>query len=430
MTTIILVMLGVLVAGAVTAVLVVRALTEICQPNEVLVFSGNTRTLGGRRVPYRLVHGGRAMRVPLIEKVDRLNLTNMVIDLSVKGAYSKGGIALNVQGVANVKIASEEPTIGNAIERFLGVGRDAVARVAKETLEGNLRGVLATLTPEEVNQDRIKFAESLLAEADHDLRRLGLVLDMLKIQHVSDDVGYLDSLGRRQSAELQMRSRIAEANNQALARIRAAENLETQEKTQVEAAMKVADAEADRRMREARTRQAAVVAEARAGVTAAVARAEAEVAVQTARLEQVRLRLVADVVRPAEARRDRLVAEARGAAARLVEEGRATAEGVRRMAATCKAVGAAEARRIVLGQKLPGLVGAMLDTVGAVRVDRMTVVGEAGAGKLAAATAATTEQVRQGLGIDLGGLAERLLGHAGAPPALAGPRLAPDAARD
>lgn len=429
MTTIIVVMLSVLGVGAVTAVLVVRALTEICQPNEVLVFSGNTRTVGARRVPYRLVHGGRAMRVPLIEQVDRLNLTNMVIDLSVKGAYSKGGIALNVQGVANVKIASEEPTIGNAIERFLGVGRDAVARVAKETLEGNLRGVLATLTPEEVNQDRIKFAESLLHEADHDLRRLGLMLDMLKIQHVSDDVGYLDSLGRRQSAELQMRSRVAEANNQALARIRAAENLETQEKTQVEAAMKVADAEADRRMREARTRQAAVVAEARAGVTAAVARAEAEVAVQTARLEQVRLRLVADVVRPAEARRDRLVAEAQGAASRLVEEGRATAEGVRRMAATCKAVGAAEARRIVLGQKLPGLVGAMLDTVGAVRVDRMTVVGEAGAGKLAAATAATTEQVRQGLGLDLGGLAQRLLGAAAAPAALDGPRLAADAQR-
>src|SRR5438270_918676 len=81
--------------------------------------------------------------------------------------------------------------------------------VARETLEGNLRGVLATLTPEEVNTDREKFAQELLHEADHDLAKLGLELDTLRIQHISDDKGYLDSIGRRQTAELLKRSRIA-----------------------------------------------------------------------------------------------------------------------------------------------------------------------------------------------------------------------------
>ncbi len=75
--------------------------------------------------------------------------------------------------------------------------REQIMAVARETLEGNLRGVLSTLTPEEVNQDREKFAGELLHEADHDLARLGLELDTLKIQHVSDDKGYLDSIGRR-----------------------------------------------------------------------------------------------------------------------------------------------------------------------------------------------------------------------------------------
>ncbi|MCW5836882.1 MAG: flotillin family protein, partial [Labilithrix sp.] len=206
----------VLALAAVSAAAIVQRLIHICQPNEVLVFSGARRREGARELGYRLVQGGRGIRIPLLETVDRLDLTNMIIDVRVEGAYSKGGIPLNVTAVANVKIASTEPVIGNAIERFLGKRRKVVEAVAKETLEGNLRGVLATLTPEEVNHDRVKFAQSLLHEADMDLKRLGLVLDTLKIQNVSDDKGYLNSLGRKQSAELQMRSRVAEAENRAL----------------------------------------------------------------------------------------------------------------------------------------------------------------------------------------------------------------------
>ena len=71
------------------------------------------------------------------------------IEVSVKSAYSKGGIPLNVHGIANIKIAGEQPVLDNAVERFLGVPRDRIMAVAKETLEGNLRGVLATLTPED-----------------------------------------------------------------------------------------------------------------------------------------------------------------------------------------------------------------------------------------------------------------------------------------
>ena len=116
----------------------------------------------GRKIGYRTIKGGRALRVPLFEVVDRMDLTNMPIEVQVQGAYSKGGTPLNVHGIANVKIAGEQPVLDNAIERFLGVPRDKIMAVAKETLEGNLRGVLATLTPEEVNEDKIKFAQSLL----------------------------------------------------------------------------------------------------------------------------------------------------------------------------------------------------------------------------------------------------------------------------
>jgi flotillin len=130
------------------------------------------------------------MRWPLLETVDTLDLTNMIIDVAVTNAYARGGIPLTVSGVANIKIASHSPNLDNAIERFTGKSRKEIIRLAKETLEGNLRGVLSQLTPEEVNEDKTRFAEILLEEADHDLARLGLVLDTLKIQHVTDDRGF------------------------------------------------------------------------------------------------------------------------------------------------------------------------------------------------------------------------------------------------
>jgi flotillin len=390
--------------------MIIKNLTEICQPNEILIFSGGVSKTDRRTRPYRLIHGGRAMRIPLLERVDRLDLTNMVIDLAVQGAYSKGGIALNVQGVANVKIASDEPAIGNAIERFMNVPRDAIMRVAKETLEGNLRGVLATLTPEEVNQDRIKFSQSLLVEADADLRKLGLELDMLKIQHVSDDVGYLDSLGRRQSAELQKRSRIAEAENKALSRVRGAENQENKDTARIEAAMRIAKADNDRRVRDAHSRKGAVVKEEQAIVTAAIAKAKAEIIVQRARLDQVRQQLLADEIRPAEARKTQLIEEARGHAAQIVEEGRAHAAAIHQMSRAWSKMGP-DARKIIIGQKLPNLVNEMMGTIGPLNIDRLTFVdGDSGSGKLASKTAVTAEQIQQGLGVNIASLLNQFSG--------------------
>ena len=85
----------------------------------------------------------------------------------------------------------------------------------KETLEGHLRGVLATLTPEEVNEDRLKFAQALMDEADTDFDKLGLHLDTLKIQNVTDTTNYLESIGRRRIAEVIRDAEIAESTAKA-----------------------------------------------------------------------------------------------------------------------------------------------------------------------------------------------------------------------
>jgi flotillin len=402
-----------IVAALLLLAIILKRMIYICPPNEVLIFSGTHRRIGieDRTIGYRVVQGGRGIRIPLIEVVDRMDLTNMLIELRVQGAYSKGGIPLNVQGVANVKVSSKSDQLANAIERFLGMSREQIMAIARETLEGNLRGVLSTLTPEEVNQDREKFAGELLHEADHDLARLGLELDTLKIQHVSDDKGFLGSIGRRQTAELLKSSRIAEAENHALAAENAAQNLMNQEIAKIEAEIATARAEGQRRIAEAQTRRGALIAEARGQVQALHAKATAEVEVQRARLAQVRYQLIADKVKPAEARKAQMVAQARGAASKIIEDGKATAAAIRSLGETWSKAGDS-ARQIFVAQKLQGLVGTMMQTVGEMPIDKLTVIDRelaANGSNFAVKAAVTAEQLKQMLGIDIAALAQRAL---------------------
>jgi len=368
---------AVAVVFAIVLAVVLSRFLYICQPNEVLVFSGGHRASAGRKVGYRIIKGGRALRVPLMETVDSMDLTNMPIEVGVQGAYSKGGIPVNVHGIANVKIAGEQPVLDNAIERFLGVDRDRIMAIAKDTLEGNLRGVLATLTPEELNQDKIKFAQSLLAEAEEDLRKLGLELDTLKIQDVSDDVNYLDSIGRRQSAEVQKKALIAVARAMAERAGQAAVTRQQTEISKIEAAIATARADNARRLADAQTRGAALIAEAEGQVASRKAKAEGELEVQRARVEQVRRQLAADVLEPARARKSAAEADAKGAAAQIVEQGRASAAAMVDIAATWRQVGPS-ARSVFLMQKVADLSRIVMSTVKTLKVERLTVLGGLG----------------------------------------------------
>ncbi|MEY3298524.1 MAG: hypothetical protein RLZZ597_1784 [Cyanobacteriota bacterium] len=381
-------------------ILVIRNLYYICQPSEVLIFAGDRRTVNdGRRVGYRLVKGGSSIRKPLLEKTFRMELTNMIIELRVTNAYSKGGIPLNVDGVANIKIAGEEPAIHNAIERLLGKSREEIEKIARETLEGNLRGVLASLTPEQVNEDKMAFVQNLLDEADDDLAQLGLILDNLQIQNISDDVGYLNSIGRKQRADLLRDARIAEAEAKAQSSLQASENLRRTSLRQIEAKIATTRADADRRLQNALSQRQAAISEAEAEIAAEVARTEAELAVQRERRNQVEQQLQADVIAPAAAACQQAQAQAKGEAASIIEDGRARAEGLRALAVTWQAAGD-NAREIFLFQKLESLLSDLVDTVPQVNVDKITVIDASG-GTNATKMAAFLEQLKQGTGIDV-----------------------------
>ena len=387
-------------AGLWAFILLLRQLYYICQPSEVLIFAGLRRRTGsGQTVGYRTVRGGSALRIPVLEEVMRLDLSNMIIDLRVENAYSKGGIPLNVSGVANIKISGDEPGIHNAIERLIGKSQDEIRHIAKETLEGNLRGVMSSLTPEQLNEDKVTFARTLLEEAEDDLQRLGLVLDTLQIQNISDDVRYLDSIGRKQLVELKRDSRIAEAEAKSQSAVKQAENQRITDLRRLDKDLAIATANAEKRTTDALTRRAALIAEVEASVGAELARAEAELPVQTERIKQVTEQLQADIVAPAESECQTMMAEAKGEAATIIEQGRSQADGLRDLVESLKRSGD-DAKRLFLLQKLEPLLTMLSDTVQPVEVEEVSLVGEkSGGSTLTIAT--LLKQLQQSTGLKL-----------------------------
>ncbi len=390
----------------VALLLVIKNVLYVCQPNEVLIFAGRQRRASdGRLFGYRIIRGGRAIRIPLFETVDRMDLTNMQVEVQVRNAYSRGGIPLNIQGFANIKIPGEEPLLNNTLERFLGQSREVIMKTARETLEGNLRGVLATMTPEQVNTDKETFAQRLSAEAVLDLNKLGLVLDTLKIQNVSDEVGYLDAMGRQRAAAIRRDALIAEAVNQTLAAEQRWANNRNSELATLEAHMQIAVKENERRVADAQSLRGALIAQQQGEVQALIAQAQGEVSMQEARIEQVRRQLHADILEPAEASRRKAEEAAKGAASVLVEQGRATAAVLTRIAETYNR-GGANSRDVLLMQKLVPLFQSLSSTIGDLRIERLTVLppakgeGEGGPG-LGNRLLEANEQIRAVTGVDL-----------------------------
>lgn len=406
------VMIVVLVGGVVAGIAAIKKVLLIGQPSEVIVISGPRRR-AGQAVGYRYIRGGRGIRIPLLELVDRIDCTNIVVDVTVRNGYSRDGIPISVQGVANIKIDGDPPGLDNAVERLMGKTREQIIKLARETLEGNLRGVMAKLTPEQVNEDKESFARELIEEAEVDLQRLGLTLDTLQIQTVSDEVGYLDSIGRVKNADIVRKARIAEAERRAEATVRDAENRRDTKLAQIDAEILNLRAEIEKRMVTARTERAALVARAEGQVAARIVAAEAELEVQQARIDEVSLQLDADLVEPAKAYRLKKQAEARADVAPIIEMGRSTADGLRELAITWGKSGEAS-RQVFLLEKLEGLVSILVNTVRQIEVDRITIIDGAAAETTGGRAASVVEQVASATGIDLSQLAQRFA-HGGGP---------------
>ncbi len=380
----------------------------ICGPDQILVFSGRKHKLpDGSMVGFKVIHGGRAFRVPMLEEVSRMDVRLYGVEVAVQNAFSKGGIPLAVHAIANVKISTDPRHVHQAVERFLGQPPNQILLVAKQTLEGVLREVLSQLTPEEVNEDRLKFAETLVKNAKDDFDKLGLELDVLKVQHVSDEQKYLQNLGRAQIASMLRDGQNAESNAEQAVREAQAKARQRAESAEQQAEATVLQKRNGFRADIAKLEAEAVAVENEAQVAAETARAIAEQELQGLRAELAKLTLQVETVIPAEAAALAQAARARGDAAPVTENGKATAEALSLLLAEWGAAGS-QAKEVYVLTQLEAVVSAAIRRVQQIEIGELEVVDGGDGRNLAAVASAFSlsvakvlEDTGRVLGIDV-----------------------------
>ena len=312
-------------------------------PNVAAVISGRSRKLpDGTMVGYRLVRGGATLIFPFLEKVDYLSLNVLTVPLATSRAYTVQGVPVSVKAVANVKIKGDDESLRAASERFLGMKPDEFHRLVFQTLEGHLRAILGTLTVEEINNDRQSFAQKLASEAAGDLEKMGIGLDALTIQEISDDEGYLDALGKKRTAEVRRDAEIGEAEATRDSKIKASLAMQEGEKVRLESEALIAASTRQTEVQRAQYTAEILREKAKSDQAGPLADAKArqEVVAEEVRIERIRTQeqiavqeqevlrrekeLEATVVKKAEAERRAAVLRAQGEqeAAILAAEGR------------------------------------------------------------------------------------------------------------
>src|SRR6187401_2582983 len=264
-------------------------------PSTVAIFYGRKHVYIDERgnkstVGFRVIRGGAALRVPVLEQVAYLSLNIISIPLRIQRAYTKEGVAVTVDAVANVKIAGDDMSLRSAAERFLGMTVEQIKGVIFQTLEGHLRAILGTLTVEEINADRQAFAQKMTDEAAVDLKKMGVNIDILTIQQISDEMGYLDALGKKRTAEVKRDAVIGEAEAQRDAMIKSAMADQEGKTKRFEADVAIAQSMRDKESRQAEFDAAvkAKQAEAEQAGPLATAVARQKVTEQETKIDQVR----------------------------------------------------------------------------------------------------------------------------------------------
>jgi len=431
------VVVGVAAIGLLSGILIFTTNYIKASPNEALIFTGRHHKDTGRG--WKAVVGGAKFRIPVLEKVNRISLKTMNLpEVRVEKAWSKEGVPVTVETVANVKISSEEEMLARAVERFLGTEPRQIQQIIKETLEGQLRDIIGVLTVEQLYQERDMFVQKVLAQAGDELAKIGVIIDIINIQDIRDEKQYLEALGRKRTAEVKRDAEIGEAEAQRDATIRAETARREGAVVRAEQERQVAEAEKDRDvakqeyvgetlaatktaeqkgpLAEARARQAVVVEEQKVQEEQQKARER----VEAARAEAEEQKYRAERVVPAEAERQAVVLKAEGDAAAILKRAEAEAkgiqlkleaeaEGLRKKAEAWNAYGKAAQLNLVL-EAVKVVAGEGAQALGQVKFDKVIALDSGGDGGSAVNRMLTAapgglvkflEQIQAATGIDL-----------------------------
>ena len=167
-----------------------------CASDEILVVFGK---VGGGRAS-RCIHGGATMVWPLFQDYKKLSLVPMTIQINLTNALSQQNIRIHVPSTFTVGISTDPTIMNNAAERLLHLNKQQIEEMASEIIFGQLRLTVASLTIEQINQDRDNFLERITLNVGHELHKLGLYLINVNITDITDDSEYIESIGKKAAA--------------------------------------------------------------------------------------------------------------------------------------------------------------------------------------------------------------------------------------
>lgn len=183
-----------------------------CPSNKIIVVYGKT----GEERTAKCVHGGGTFVIPLIQDYGVLSLEPMTTDIDLRGALSKGNIRVAVPSTFTFGISTDPKIMINAAERLLGLSKNDVITQASDIILGQLRLAIATLTIEEINQDREKFLEQINANVNTELNKIGLEIINVNIKDITDESGYIDAIGKKAAAEAINKAKVEVAQQEKL----------------------------------------------------------------------------------------------------------------------------------------------------------------------------------------------------------------------
>jgi flotillin len=201
------------------AVLFMASRFRRCPSDKILVISGRV----GKGESARTMHGGGAFIWPVVQEFRYLSLTPMTINIPLQNALSQQNIRINVPSTFTVGISTHKEIMANAAERLLGLAPAMIEAMAKEIIFGQLRLTVASLTIEQINQDRESFLEAVRKNVEPELNKIGLYLINVNITDITDESDYIESIGKKAAAEAVNKAKVDVAQQTKLGAIGEAE---------------------------------------------------------------------------------------------------------------------------------------------------------------------------------------------------------------
>lgn len=208
-------MLELIPASAIIAIVVIALIVIFLAVGYVKAPPDMAFIISGIKKKSKIVIGKAAIRIPFFERLDKLNLRLIPIDVKTSNAVPTADyININVDATVNVKISNESEKLRLAAENFLNKNTEYIAGVAREVLEGNVREIVGKMKLEEMVSDRQKFATLVKENAEPDLAAMGLDIISFNVQNFVDGNEVIENLGIDNIVKIKKAAAIARAESE------------------------------------------------------------------------------------------------------------------------------------------------------------------------------------------------------------------------